>query len=119
MFLKLLITGGKWEFRLQWIFYKTKVLCHVKSHIQEPNCDFLQVYLEDNKKIKMFLERSLEYSQFTNRYSSVSQNNHPNRKQLSIDGAYRVRTLFEEEYFDVVLSADEFFYVFMTVLKRF
>ena len=66
----------------------------------------------------MFLERSLEYSQFTNRYSSVSQNNHPNRKQLSIDGAYRVRTLFEEEYFDVVLSADEIFLRFHDCTKE-
>ena len=33
-----------------------KVLCHVKSHDQEPNYKlFSQVYIEDNKKIKMFL----------------------------------------------------------------
>ena len=40
-----------------------KVLCHVKSHDQEPNYKlFSQVYLENNKQIKMFLKRSLEYS---------------------------------------------------------
>ena len=66
-----------------------KVLCHVKSHDQEPNYKlFSQVYLEDNKKIKMFIKRSLEYSQFTNRCSSVSPKNPPNSKHLSIDGAY-------------------------------
>ena len=76
---------------------QTKILCHVKKHIQEPNYKlFSPFYLEDNKKIKTFLKCSPEYSQFTRRYYSVC-----------IDGAYRVRKLFKEEDFDVVISVDE------------
>ena len=60
----------------------------------------------------VFLKRSLEYSQFTNRCYSVSQKNPPNWKELSIAGACRVRKLFKEEDVDVVLSADETFLQF-------
>ena len=67
--------------------------------------------------MKLFLNRSLEYSQFTNRLSSVSQKKSPNWKQLSIDGAHRVRKLFEEEDVDVVLSADDFFLRFRKTTK--
>ena len=53
---------------------QTKVLCNVKSHDQDPNYKlFSQIYVEDVKKLKIFLKRSLEYSQFTNIYSSLSQ----------------------------------------------
>ena len=41
----------------------------------------------------------------------------PNWKQLSIDGAHRVRKLFEEEDVDVVLSADDFFLRFRKTTK--
>ena len=58
---------------------QTKVLYHVKSHDQDPNYKlFSQIYVEDVKKLKIFLKRSLEYSQFTNICSSVSQNNPQN-----------------------------------------
>ena len=53
---------------------QTKLLCHDKIHIQEPNYKlFSHVYLEDNKT-KKNLKRSLDYSQIINRCSSVSQN---------------------------------------------
>ena len=76
MCLKLLITGenrnSDYNRHLQ-----IKVLRHIKSHIQEPNYKLCsRVYLEDNKKIKLFLKCSLEYSQFINRLSSVSQKNY-------------------------------------------
>ena len=53
---------------------KRQLFCHIKIHDHEPNYKlFSQVYIKDNKKMTVFLKRSLEYSQFTNRYSSVSQ----------------------------------------------
>ena len=56
---------------------QTKVLCHGKSHDQDPNyksfSQISQIYVEDVKQLKIFLKCSLGYSQFTNRYSSVSQ----------------------------------------------
>ena len=81
---------------------KTKVLCHVKLHEQEPNYKlFSQVYNDEySQKIAVFLKRSLEYCQFTNRSSSVSQKIPPNWKELSIAGACRVRKLFKEEDID-------------------
>ena len=64
------------------------------------------MYVENSKKIPVFLNRSLEYCQFINRCSSVSQKIPPNWKELSIAGACRVRKLFKEEDVDVILSAD-------------
>ena len=53
---------------------KRQLCCHIKSHDHDPNYKlFSQVYIKDNKKMTVFLKRSLEYSQFTNRCSSVSQ----------------------------------------------
>ena len=51
---------------------KRQLFCHVKIHDQEPNYKlFSQVYVKDSKKTSVNLKRSLEYSQFTNRCSSV------------------------------------------------
>ena len=53
---------------------QTQVLWHVKPHIQEPNYKlFSKFYNVDYKKNEIFLKRSLEYCQLTNRCSSVSQ----------------------------------------------
>ena len=79
MFPTLLMTGGKWEFRLHWIFYKQKYYVMLKVMIKIPIMNlFSHTYGEDVKKLKIFLKRSLEYSQFTNRCSSISQKNPPN-----------------------------------------
>ena len=69
-------------------------------------------------KKSVFLKRSLEYSQFTNRCSSVSHKNPPKWKQLSIDGVCRVRILFKEENVDAVLSVDETFLRFHECTKK-
>ena len=54
----------------------------------------------------MFLKRSLEYSHFEIDAPLSHKKNPPNWKHLSIDGTYCVRTLFEEEEVDIVLSAN-------------
>ena len=77
------IVNNRWEMviPITMDILQTKVLYHVKIHIQESNYKFFsQDYLEDIKKIKMFLKCSLEHSQFINICSSVSQKNPPNWK---------------------------------------
>ena len=87
---------------------QSQVLYHVKTHIQEPNYNFFaEVSWTKNWKN---LKCSLEYSQFTNRYSSVSQKIHPIRNLG--------RKLFEEEDIDIVLSVDEIFLRFRETTKK-
>ena len=69
--------NSRWKMEIPIIMdlIQTQVLCHINTHIQEHNYIFFsKVYLEYNKKTKMFLKLSLRYYQFTNRCSLVSQN---------------------------------------------
>ena len=66
----------------------------------------------------MFLKRSLEYSQFTNRCSSVSPKKSTKLETIKHRWYLSCAKLFEEEDVDVVLSADKFFLRFHETTRK-
>ena len=91
---------------------KMAICDNVRVEFGKNKSEFTTTYLnsEDNKKLLMFVTRSLGYCNFTSRTLTVSQKVPMDWKNLSIAGAERARETFLKNKINVLLvAADETF----------